>query len=96
MAQIFPVFISYNLQRKNGLFKKAYELGVLCSVDVTVIIFGAFHCSSFPHISSHLQFPDKAGSHSEKLYEYCSTGGPDVQASKRLEVSALVQRIRWH
>ncbi|KAF8816301.1 hypothetical protein BYT27DRAFT_7077629, partial [Phlegmacium glaucopus] len=26
-------------QRKNDLFKKAYEFGVLCSVDVVVIIF---------------------------------------------------------
>jgi hypothetical protein len=28
------------LKRKNGLFKKAYELGVLCNCDVAVIIFG--------------------------------------------------------
>ncbi|KAG6853748.1 hypothetical protein C0991_001764 [Blastosporella zonata] len=31
------------LKRKNGLFKKAYELGVLCSVDVAVIIFDERH-----------------------------------------------------
>ncbi|KAF8268844.1 hypothetical protein EI94DRAFT_1576407, partial [Lactarius quietus] len=30
-------------QRKTGLFKKAYELGVLCSVDVAVIIFERKH-----------------------------------------------------
>ncbi|KAF8512322.1 hypothetical protein JB92DRAFT_2610484, partial [Gautieria morchelliformis] len=55
------------LKRKNGLFKKAYELGVLCSVDVTVVIF------------------EKAGTHSEKLYEYCSTNDSDVQVAKRLD-----------
>jgi hypothetical protein len=33
------------LKRKNGLFKKAYELGVLCSVDVAVIILGKHRLS---------------------------------------------------
>ncbi|KJA16543.1 hypothetical protein HYPSUDRAFT_288848 [Hypholoma sublateritium FD-334 SS-4] len=39
------------VQRKNGLFKKAYELGVLCSVDVAVIIFGTSRSMFFPALA---------------------------------------------
>ena len=34
------VLFSTFLKRKGGLFKKAHELSVLCSVEVAVIIFG--------------------------------------------------------
>ncbi|TFK98531.1 hypothetical protein BDV98DRAFT_512173 [Pterulicium gracile] len=50
------------LKRKNGLFKKAYELGVLCSVDVAVIIF-----ENKPSNGHHV-----------KLHQYCSTDIHDV------------------
>ncbi|KAG5719214.1 hypothetical protein E4T56_gene11762 [Termitomyces sp. T112] len=46
------------LKRKNGLFKKAYELGVLCSVDVAVIVFEerpGHHVKLFQYCSTDIQ-----------------------------------------
>lgn len=37
---MLTVLFSTFLKRKGGLFKKAHELSVLCSVEVAVIIFG--------------------------------------------------------
>jgi hypothetical protein len=40
IAEHWLISNSTFLKRKGGLFKKAHELSVLCSVDVAVIIFG--------------------------------------------------------
>jgi MADS-box transcription factor len=63
-------------QRKNGLFKKAYELGVLCSVDVAVIIFGQFFLTSSPSFLTGTS-EERAGHHL-KLYQYCSGDIHDI------------------
>ena len=45
------IILSTFLKRKGGLFKKAHELSVLCSVEVAVIIFG--HNKKLYEYSSH-------------------------------------------
>ncbi|KAG6860827.1 hypothetical protein C0995_007158 [Termitomyces sp. Mi166 len=71
------------ITRKNGLFKKAYELGVLCSVDVAVIVFGGLHWSINNKrvlltlkLNLHEKIEERPGHH-VKLFQYCST---DVQS----------------
>ncbi|KAL5606053.1 hypothetical protein BROUX41_006173 [Berkeleyomyces rouxiae] len=43
------------LKRKGGLFKKAHELSVLCSVDVAVIIFSSNHKKLYEYSSTDLR-----------------------------------------
>ena len=58
------------LKRKGGLFKKAYELSVLCSVDVAVIIFG--------HNKKLYEFSSGDINETLRRYQYVSLGCPHL------------------
>ncbi|KAI0085771.1 hypothetical protein BDY19DRAFT_996449 [Irpex rosettiformis] len=75
------------ITRKNGLFKKAYELGVLCSVDVAVIIFEERpghqvklyqYCSGDANgiVQRHLQFDGERDT--KAPHDFCGTKGEDA------------------
>ncbi|KAL0071319.1 hypothetical protein AAF712_001175 [Marasmius tenuissimus] len=63
------------LKRKTGLFKKAYELGVLCSVDIAVIIFDTKPAQS------------NQGRPQVKLWEYSSSSNGKETVKRYLKFS---------
>ncbi|KAH8798089.1 hypothetical protein DL96DRAFT_1628043 [Flagelloscypha sp. PMI_526] len=76
------------LKRKTGLFKKAYELGVLCSVDVCVIVFETkagqpvklHQYTSCPDIQTILQRKTEHAGEVETKYQrdfFTETAGDD-------------------
>ena len=84
-----PYFISSCIQRKNGLFKKAYELGVLCSVEVAVIIFGRLFSNFYPDDPDSIFIvAEERPGHHVKLYQYGSADVHDI-VQRHLRVSRL-------
>jgi transcription factor RLM1 len=65
------------LKRKGGLFKKAHELSVLCSVDVAVIIFG--------HNKKLYEFSSGDIHETLRRYSYVSDSNPLPDPSDKLQ-----------
>ncbi|RMZ81235.1 hypothetical protein DV737_g2666, partial [Chaetothyriales sp. CBS 132003] len=63
------------LKRKGGLFKKAHELSVLCSVDVAVIIFG--------HNKKLYEFSSGDINETLRRYNYARHGTPQPHIDSR-------------
>ena len=85
-----PYFTYSSIQRKNGLFKKAYELGVLCSVEVAVIIFGRLFNNFYPDDPDSIFIvPEERPGHHVKLYQYGSNDIHDI-VQRHLRVSPFL------
>ncbi|KAJ4805706.1 MADS-box transcription factor-like protein [Rhynchospora pubera] len=78
-------------KRRTGLFKKAYELSVLCDVDVALIVFS--HSGNLWHFSGHRRMEDV-------LTKFLS--GPDTRVAKSVSLSKkeslvdLLQNVKLH
>ncbi|KAJ4791037.1 MADS-box transcription factor 20 [Rhynchospora pubera] len=63
-------------KRRTGLFKKAYEISILCDVDVALIVFS--HSGNLWHFSGHKRIEDV-------LTKFLSC--PDTQVAKSVSLS---------